>query len=505
MSYMKPWAWLKKGALSGLLMLATACGVSDQNAQLVDAPEEPSMEHVGVQGSALYLVSNKIWRFRNIRVCWENPRYYDAAENQAREWVFQAVVNDTWGKVSNANFFGWGTCAPGDGGVRIRIEDTVERPRVLDHGSGLDGRVDGMRLNFTFQNALTACQSPTMREGCIKSVAVHEFGHALGFAHEQNRLDTQCYDSRDGVGDLTLGTYDPTSIMNYCNPDYGVKWNLSPRDIEGVQKVYGATPGALVTLPGSAATANKSLCVGVSGDGTSNWTRTELQECDRNRVSQRWTHLLNDSLRGENSYRCLDVEYGSTSNGSPTQIFDCNGGAGGQKWSFKTVEIRAMAGKCLGVVNNGYTAWTRTELQNCTGSSTQKWSLMTNGELRHDYSGLCLDVYYGQSTNGTPTQLYNCNGGIGGQRWTTDYYGKLRSAVASNKCLHVYNGNTAAGTPVQISDCTEETAQRWYLQGKLTGGSGRCLGLPGGTASVGSGVQIWDCSSTATQTWNYFP
>ena len=68
--------------------------------------------------------------------------------------------------------------------------ESVERTsgHVKRLGKHLNRFRDGMVLNFTFKDW---GGSVSLHEGkCIKAIAVHEFGHALGITHEQNRHDT---------------------------------------------------------------------------------------------------------------------------------------------------------------------------------------------------------------------------------------------------------------------------------------------------------------------------
>jgi hypothetical protein len=244
------------------------------------------------------LTLNTVTNKYEIPVCWENL----TTINNNPLWKQRRIntllyANAAWGDTTNVNtnptgagsasllsFVDKGQCpsvSAGFAGVRILVSSTF--PLILPSGrlllppytkalgSKLKNLVNGVVLDFDNKKAyndgqlfvLDSCKKQGVsEENCYKAVITHEFGHIVGMSHEHNRIDQPLsYETRLCAGDdpsvvqgqlifgnLRIGTYDTTSIMDYCNTNRVKNPVLSTTDKVALRVFYGRMPSLSLDL-----------------------------------------------------------------------------------------------------------------------------------------------------------------------------------------------------------------------------------------------------------------
>lgn len=488
----------------GVLIALTACsGIDEPSAQ---PPETSSLR------SELLRVADP-WPGGNVPVCYYLPAGLSVSDRQSRlDFLTRSrrAVEDNWQRVANINFFAWGPCgADTKGWLTIRLE------RGTGSFSSVGYPGSGGTANMTLD--VNDTREPV--------VALHEFGHALGFSHEFDAHDWSgtcmaCASNADcgssdgkvclpsGYCGHTHGIYDAVtpadrdSIMaaTYCGGWAETHGSLSSWDVIGVQRVYGRKHhGSIVGLGGR--------CMNVSG-GTTAWGKDLIawpcvsanNDTFYSVPTSTGAPLFRANISGADL--CVNVSGGVVSSGSSTPLISwgCGGAPDNEQFSSFGVQLRAMGNMCVSATDT--TAGAQLNVQDCgvVSARRSRWDLL-GSTIRLSGTNLCVTVPAPPNSLGTRPELQPC--GLGASRQAYSFtYGEIGKG---SLCFNVLGGLPTVGSGVGLWDgCGLGLDNEYFYTTGALRSLGQCVDMLGGVSYQGAPIGMYSClDNHPNQVWDY--
>lgn len=211
----------------------------------------------------------------------------------------------------------------------------------------------------------------------------------------------------------------------------------------------------------------------------------------------------------------LDVKNGgivapdNTFNQTPVQLINSTNLNVAEKWGYNssTQEIKGMNDYCLDAGNPNVEGQDL-RINQCTGSTNQKWLKRNNGSIKSVANNYCIDIPGGNLVQ-TNLKLYACHGGWN-QNWDTSGIGLNQAnqqvsfrRAGTNKCIDAYGAYD--GKPLYFWDCNGNTSQKFEVIQSVGAafyksvGSNFCLDIYNPVQN--NNIYSWTCNYGDSQKW----
>ena len=255
--------------------------------------------------------------------------------------------------------------------------------------------------------------------------AVHELGTGQ-FLNLTNPVwaDVRAYavQHSDGTMSVMLDDVDNPSTTGSTTVQLDLPASYSSADEVNLTAAGGLTAASGITLGGQAVQANGTLpaatpdAFAVSGSTVT--LTVPAGSAEILRFGSSAPTSTTTTLVGALSGKCLSVTGGATQAGATTDLYTCNGSTS-ENWTLQSNGeiVGAPSGECLQVTGGSTAVYAGTELEPCSDATDQQWTATATGTLVGAASGLCLSVLGGSTANYATTDIYTCNGS-GSESWS---------------------------------------------------------------------------------------